>query len=51
MSGESLDEHRSMLIMDDEEDGAVIETASMARIVNDRTVHDSPVKSEAEPPS
>ncbi|KAH7081700.1 hypothetical protein BKA63DRAFT_463033 [Paraphoma chrysanthemicola] len=52
MSGESLDElngQRSMLL-DDDDDPPTIETASMARIVNDRPVEDPPNKAEPEPP-
>jgi hypothetical protein len=49
MSGESLDEHRSMLLMDDDEP-ATVQTASIARIVNDRSVDDPPFKAEPEPP-
>ncbi|KAA8626491.1 MIT protein [Pyrenophora tritici-repentis] len=41
MSGESLDEHRSMLMLDDDEP-AVIHTASVSRIVNDPSVYDNP---------
>ncbi|CAI6334654.1 unnamed protein product [Periconia digitata] len=41
MSNESLDEGRSMLLDAADED-VVIETASMARIVNDRLVEDEP---------
>lgn len=39
MSGESLDEQRSMLLMDDDEP-AIIQTATMTRIVNDRPIDD-----------
>lgn len=49
MSGESLDEHRSMLLMDDDEP-ATVQTASIARIVNDRSVDDPPFKANPEPP-
>jgi hypothetical protein len=49
MSGESLDEHRSMLLMDDDEP-ATVQTASIARIVNDRSVDDPPFKADPEPP-
>jgi hypothetical protein len=48
MSGESLDEHRSMLLLDDEEP-AIIQTASVSRIVNDRSIYDPPLKAEPEP--
>ncbi|PVH96380.1 hypothetical protein DM02DRAFT_535467, partial [Periconia macrospinosa] len=47
MSNESLDEGRSMLLDAVEED-AVIETASMARIVNDRPVEDLPSRPGSE---
>lgn len=49
MSGESLDEQRSMLLMDDEEP-AVVQTARMSRIINDRPVEDPPPKADTEPP-
>ncbi|KAL5120949.1 hypothetical protein ACEQ8H_001137 [Pleosporales sp. CAS-2024a] len=49
MSGESLDEHRSMLLMDDDDPSAV-QTASSARIVNDRSVDHSPFRADPEPP-
>lgn len=42
MSGESLDEHRSMLLLDDDEPPAIIETATVSRIVNDRSIYDTP---------
>ena len=41
MSGESLDEHRSMLMLDDEEP-PVIHTATVSRIVNDPSTYDNP---------
>ncbi|RMZ69645.1 mit domain-containing [Pyrenophora seminiperda CCB06] len=41
MSGESLDEHRSMLMLDDDEP-AVIQTATVSRIVNDPSVYANP---------
>lgn len=51
MSGESLDEHRSMLLLDDDdEQPAVIETATVSRIVNDRSIYDTPSMSEPTPP-
>ncbi|KAI8938247.1 hypothetical protein NX059_005907 [Plenodomus lindquistii] len=50
MSGESLDEQRSMLLMDDDDEPAVIETATMTRIVEDRPVDDPPDRAEPEPP-
>ncbi|KAJ4985013.1 MIT domain-containing protein [Stagonosporopsis vannaccii] len=62
MSGESLDEQRSMLLEaddddddddDDDADAAVIETAAMARIVNDRSADQLPLKSsnlDSDPP-
>lgn len=53
MSGESLDEQRSMLLEDDddedEDEPATIQTASMARIVNDRSAEPLPPK-HSEPP-
>ncbi|KAH3953835.1 hypothetical protein HBI24_123400 [Parastagonospora nodorum] len=49
MSGDSLDEHRSMLLMDDD-DSATVQTASIARIVNDRSVDDPPFRADPEPP-
>jgi hypothetical protein len=49
MSGESLDEQRSMLLMDDDEP-ATLQTASMARIVNDRSVDEPPRRADPEPP-
>lgn len=48
MSGESLDEHRSMLLMDDEP--VTIQTASISRIVNDRSLDGHYAKAEPEPP-
>ncbi|KAH9869574.1 hypothetical protein IAQ61_006781 [Plenodomus lingam] len=51
MSGESLDEQRSMLLTDDEEqEPAVIETATMTRIIDDRSREEPPVSAEPEPP-
>ncbi|KAI4659067.1 uncharacterized protein J4E78_005491 [Alternaria triticimaculans] len=50
MSGESLDEHRSMLLLDDDEPPAVIETATVSRIVNDRSIYDTPPAGEPTPP-
>ncbi|USP75219.1 hypothetical protein yc1106_02493 [Curvularia clavata] len=51
MSGESLDEHRSMLLLeDDDEEPAVIQTASVSRIVNDASVYDNSFASEPEQP-
>ncbi|KAG9190282.1 translation factor GUF1, mitochondrial [Alternaria panax] len=52
MSGESLDEHRSMLLLDDDDDEqpAVIETATVSRIVNDRSIYDTPSRGEPTPP-
>ncbi|KAJ4375043.1 hypothetical protein N0V83_002122 [Neocucurbitaria cava] len=50
MSGESLDEQRSMLLMDDDEP-AVIQTATMTRMMNDRSMDDLPPKAELEPPA
>ncbi|CAO2654174.1 Nn.00g109070.m01.CDS01 [Neocucurbitaria sp. VM-36] len=50
MSGESLDEQRSMLLMDDDEP-AVIQTATMTRVVNDRSLDNLPLKAELEPPA
>jgi hypothetical protein len=49
MSGESLDAQRSMLLMDDDEP-PVVQTASIARIVNDRSADDPPFRAEPEPP-
>ncbi|KAF1945780.1 hypothetical protein EJ02DRAFT_25262 [Clathrospora elynae] len=49
MSGESLEEQRSMLLMDDDEP-AIIQTATVSRIVNDRSIYDPPLKVEPEPP-
>lgn len=46
MSGESLDEHRSMLLIEDDEP-AIVQTATMTRIINDRSF-DNP-QSKAEP--
>ena len=57
MSGESLDEQRSMLLEDDEDDDddehepAVIQTATMTRIVNDRSAEHLPLKDPEPPPS
>ncbi|EOA84854.1 uncharacterized protein SETTUDRAFT_117184 [Exserohilum turcica Et28A] len=56
MSGESLDEHRSMLLLEEDEDEdeepVVVQTASVSRIVNDRSVYETPSAGEAEyPPS
>ncbi|KAL6707556.1 hypothetical protein ACN47E_003905 [Coniothyrium glycines] len=48
MSGDSLDEQRSMLLMDDDE--PVIQTALVTRIVNDRSTEDTPLRAEPEPP-
>lgn len=49
MSGESLDEQRSMLLLDDDEP-AVIETATMSRIVNDRPMDEPAPAADPEPP-
>ncbi|KAF2996504.1 hypothetical protein E8E13_005719 [Curvularia kusanoi] len=54
MSGESLDEQRSMLLEDDddeEEEPAVIETATVSRIVNDRSAENLPLKDPEPPPA
>lgn len=54
MSGESLDEQRSMLLEDDdddEEEAAVIETATATRIVNDRSAEHLPLKDPEPPPA
>ncbi|KAF2625058.1 hypothetical protein BU25DRAFT_372630 [Macroventuria anomochaeta] len=54
MSGESLDEQRSMLLEDDEDDedeSAVIQTATVTRIVNDRSAEHLPLKDPTPPPS
>jgi hypothetical protein len=54
MSGESLDEQRSMLLEDDdddEEEPAVIETATATRIVNDRSAEHLPLKDPEPPPA
>ena len=55
MSGESLVELRSMLLVsdddDDDEPPAVIQTASMARIVNDRSAEHLPLKDPEPPPA
>ena len=54
MSGESLDEQRSMLLEDDDEDEeepAVIETATATRIVNDRSAEHLPLKDPDPPPA
>ncbi|KAE8839527.1 hypothetical protein HRS9122_06132 [Pyrenophora teres f. teres] len=48
MSGESLDEHRSMLMLDDEEP-APIHTAPVSRIVNDPSVYDNPEPDQRAP--
>lgn len=48
MSGESLDEHRSMLLIDDDEP-AIVQTATMTRIINDRSFDSSMSKAEPEP--
>ncbi|XP_014555829.1 hypothetical protein COCVIDRAFT_16609, partial [Bipolaris victoriae FI3] len=51
MSGESLDEHRSMLLLeDDDEEPAVIQTASVSRIVNDASVYENSFAGEPEQP-
>ncbi|EMD97167.1 hypothetical protein COCC4DRAFT_72867 [Bipolaris maydis ATCC 48331] len=51
MSGESLDEHRSMLLLeDDDEEPAVIQTASVSRIVNDASVYENSFAREPEQP-
>jgi hypothetical protein len=47
MSGESLDEQRSMLLMDDEE-APVVQTASVARIVNDPSADEPPFRANTE---
>jgi hypothetical protein len=49
MSGESLDAQRSMLLMDDDEI-PVVQTASIARIVDDRPADDPPYRVDPEPP-
>ncbi|OAL01263.1 hypothetical protein IQ06DRAFT_248251 [Phaeosphaeriaceae sp. SRC1lsM3a] len=49
MSGESLDAQRSMLLMDDDE-VPVVQTASIARIVDDRPADDPPYRADPEPP-
>lgn len=57
MSGESLDEQRSMLLEDDddddddEEEPVVIETATATRIVNDRSAEHLPLKDPEPPPT
>ena len=56
MSGESLDEQRSMLLEDDDDDDdedepVVIQNATMARIVNDRSAEHLPLKDPEPPPS
>jgi hypothetical protein len=48
MSGESLDEQRSMLLMDDEEP-LIVQTASVARIINDPSADTPPLRSNPEP--
>jgi hypothetical protein len=54
MSGESLDEQRSMLLVsdddDDDDEPALIQTAAMARIVNDRSAEHLPLKDPDPPP-
>ncbi|KAF2799901.1 hypothetical protein K505DRAFT_229929 [Melanomma pulvis-pyrius CBS 109.77] len=51
MSNESLDEQRSMLLATvDGEEQAVIQTATMTRIINDRSVDDRSANPEPEPP-
>lgn len=50
MSGETLDEQRSMLITDDDDETTTIQTANIARIVNDRSMDDPPPKVDVEPP-
>ena len=50
MSNESLDEQRSMLAAAHEDEQAVIQTATMTRIINDRSVDDRSVNPEPEPP-
>ncbi|KAH8724491.1 hypothetical protein GQ44DRAFT_773126 [Phaeosphaeriaceae sp. PMI808] len=49
MSGESLEEQRSMLLIDDDAH-PVVQTATITRIVNDRSIDDPPYKVEPEPP-
>ncbi|KAF2000548.1 hypothetical protein P154DRAFT_434807 [Amniculicola lignicola CBS 123094] len=51
MSNESVDEARSMLLDVDDDEMAVIQTATMTRIVNDRPVDDRPTTAGANPPS
>lgn len=52
MSGESLDEQRSMLLEDDDDDDepAVIQTATMTNIINDRSL-ERPLRELDTPPS
>ena len=50
MSNESLDEQRSIMGAADGEEQAVIQTATMTRIINDRSVDDRIVNPEPEPP-
>jgi hypothetical protein len=50
MSNESLDEGRSMLL-DAGEEEAVIQTATVTRIVNDSSVNDVPARPEPAPPT
>jgi hypothetical protein len=51
MSGASLDEQRSMLLEDDDEEDepATVQTATMTRIVNDPSLDRYPPKTEPEP--
>ncbi|KAJ8104806.1 hypothetical protein OPT61_g10556 [Boeremia exigua] len=55
MSGESLDEQRSMLLEadddDDEDEPAVFKTATMTRIVNDRSAEHLPPPDAETPPA
>lgn len=57
MSGESLDEQRSMLLEaddsddDDDDDAAIIETATVTRIVDDRSAESLPLHDPEPPPS
>jgi hypothetical protein len=50
MSGASLDEQRSMLLMDDDDEPVTIQTATISKIVNDRSMDGPAVKAEPEPP-
>ncbi|KAF2687713.1 hypothetical protein K458DRAFT_385292 [Lentithecium fluviatile CBS 122367] len=50
MSNESLDEGRSMLL-DAAEEEAVIETATVTRIVNDRPIENQATRTDPEPPT